>query len=84
MTVLFERTAPMLFVQPDPFDGNFDGIVVDCPEQVGQFLADLNSLVDATRLRFLEVGAPEEYNQQLADEFLEVFNLLMEGYNETA
>jgi hypothetical protein len=84
MTVLFDRTAPLFFVAPDPVEGNFDGIVVDAPERVCGFLTELNDLVTATQLRFIEVGAPEDFNQQLADEFIESFSGIMERYNGTA
>jgi hypothetical protein len=71
-------------VQPDLVEGNFDGIVVDAPERVGVFLSELNDLCIQTQLRFIEVGAPEDYNQQLADEFIVQFDLIMERYNAEA
>ena len=81
MTVLFDRHAPLFFVQPDLVEGNFDGIVVDAPERVGLFLTELNTLIITTQLRFLDVGAPEDFNQQLADEFIVEFDHIMERYN---
>ena len=84
MTVLFDRYAPLFFVRPDVVEGNFDGIVVSAPERVCDFLVALNLLAIATREHFLDVGAPEEFNQQLADEFIEEFNNIMERYNGQA
>lgn len=81
MTVLFDRHAPLFFVQPDLVEGNFDGIVVNAPERTCLFLTELNDLVINTQLRFLDVGAPEDYNQQLADEFIVSFDIIMERYN---
>ncbi len=84
MTVLFDRTAPLFFVQPDLVEGNFDGIVVDAPEDTCLFLTELNALIINTQLRFIEVGAPEDYNQQLADEFIVEFDIIMERFNGQA
>jgi len=84
MTVLFDRHAPLFFVQPDLVEGNFDGIVVDAPERVGLFLTELNTLIIKTQLSFLDVGAPEDSNQQLADEFIVDFDIIMERYNGQA
>ena len=81
MTVLFDRNEPMMFVKPDEFDGNFSGIEVDAPEEAADFLTGLNDLLGSMKLRFLEVGAPEDSNQQLADEFITAFDELMEEYN---
>ena len=81
MTVLFDRTAPLFFVLPDPVEGNYDGIGVDVPQSIGDFLSGLNDLVVQTQLSFLEVGAPEDSNQQLAEVFVDAFAVLMEEYN---
>jgi len=80
MTVLFDRTAPLFLTLPDPIEGNFDGIVVDVPQRDGDFFNELNTLVAATRLSFLEVGAPEDANQLLAEAFLSRFYVLLENY----
>ncbi len=84
MTVLFDRHAPLFFVQPDLVEGNFDGIVVNAPERTCLFLTELNTLIIKTQLRFLDVGAPEDSNQQLADEFIVEFDIIMERYNGQA
>ncbi len=84
MTVLFDRTAPLFFVAPDLVEGNFDGIVVDAPENTCVFLTELNDLITSTQLRFIEVGAPEDYNQQLADEFIVQFDVIMERFHAAA
>ena len=66
MTIYFDRTLP-LFLTDQP---TYDGIAVNVDTDALQLVMDLNALVTQMKERINESGAPEEYNQELAAQFV--------------
>jgi hypothetical protein len=75
MRIFFDREAPLFYTSGDE---SFAGIEVTVDEDLANFLVRLNQLVEDTRLSFLTVGAPEDFNQQLSDTFIEGIKTITE------
>jgi hypothetical protein len=77
--VFFDREAPLFYTIGDE---SFFGIEVQVDRSKAEFLAKLNTLVEQTRLSFLQETAPEDSNQRLSDLFIdEVTNIIEEMEN---
>ncbi len=65
MTIYFDRTLPLFLTD----ESTFDGIAVNITGDAVQFVMDIRELQEQIAVAIDVSGAPEDYNQELADMF---------------
>ena len=77
MTIYFDRTLPM-YLTSEP---SYNGIAVNIDTEALQFVIDMNQLLTQMEARINESGAPEEYNQELAEQYVAGLNEIWENHS---
>jgi len=80
MTVYFNRDLP-LFLSSEP---NYNGIAVDVSDKYLQLIEDIRVVIQAVDVEITNTGSPEDYNQSLADIFVEGLQEILDEYTELA
>ena len=78
--IYFDATAPLLLVA----EQSFDGYAVDVDNGVAEVVFMLNEVLVDMRERIYESGAPEDYAQELAEDYVARIRSILGGEESVA